>query len=96
MFRRILLIVALVLPLLGASCETRPDLPDVAPPVHTVTEKVVFVPIDKALTTRCPIAEGPVSQVIDVARARKAALETCNGQLEAIEQVQGTPKDGQP
>lgn len=53
-----------------------------------------FVPIDAALLVPCAIAEGPLSRVIDVARERKAALETCNGQLEAIRALQ--PKDADP
>lgn len=53
-----------------------------------------FVPIDSSLLVPCAIAEGPLSQVIDLARERKAALETCNGQLEAIRALQ--PKGADP
>lgn len=53
-----------------------------------------FVPIDAALLVPCAIAEGPLSRVIDVARERKAALETCNGQLDAIRALQ--PKGADP
>ena len=50
-----------------------------------------FVPIDMALLVPCIIAEGPLSRVIEVARERKAALETCNEQLRQISELQ--PKD---
>ncbi len=50
-----------------------------------------FVPIDSALLVPCAIATGPLSEVIQVARDRKAALEVCNAQLEAIRELQPQP-----
>lgn len=50
-----------------------------------------FVPIDAKLLVPCAIAEGPLSAILDVARERKAALETCNDQLRQIRDLQ--PED---
>lgn len=88
-----LLAAFLAAPLLaGASCERRPDMPGPTLPEHTVTVEVRNVPINKALTARCPIEPaGKPSDAPYVAAKRKEALEKCNGQLEAIEQIQGTP-----
>lgn len=80
--------------LMAASCERKPDidLPVGGPPVHTVTEVVRYVPIDKALTKPCPVEpSGALSDAPLVAAKRKASLESCNAQLESIEAVQGTP-----
>ena len=52
----------------------------------------VYVPIDPKLTEPCPIATGKLSDVIEVARKRKAALEQCNAQLKAISKQQGSPQ----
>lgn len=70
--------------------DRRVDLPPVTKPVHIVTEKRVYVPIDKVLTQRCPSAKGPLSQVVEVARKRGACLDKLNAQLQRIEAVQGT------
>ena len=50
-----------------------------------------FVPIDAKLLVPCAIATGPLSEVVDVARKRRASLEACNAQLDAIRDLQ--PKD---
>lgn len=77
-------------PLLAAgSCTKRDVVIDTRPPV-TITQRI-FVPVDPKLTAPCAIAEGTLAQVIDVARARKASLEECNGKLKAISGLQGTP-----
>lgn len=52
----------------------------------------VYVPIEAKLTEPCEIASGKLSDVIEVARKRKAALEQCNGKLDAIRKVQGKPQ----
>lgn len=59
------------------------------PKAETVVLPVTkFVPIDAALLVPCPIATGPLSAVLDVARERKTALERCNAQLDAIRALQ--------
>lgn len=76
--------------LLGAGCATDPVIRT------EIVELPVtkFVPIKADLLVPCAIAEGPLSQVIDVARERKAALVACNGQLDAIRALQ--PQDADP
>lgn len=75
--------------LLGACATTAPTP---APRVEVIEAPVrVYVPIDKALTRRCPIASGPLSEIPRVSRERRRALEECNAQLEAIEKLRGTP-----
>lgn len=65
----------------------RPD------PPPTIVEKVVrvYVPVPDELTKPCPIATGPLSQIPDVARARRQSLENCNADKAAIRKIQGTP-----
>jgi hypothetical protein len=63
------------------------------PTKPTVVEVPVtkFVPLDAALLVPCAIATGPLADVIEVARERRAALETCNAQLDAIRALQPPP-----
>lgn len=72
------------LTLLLAACATKPAIK--AEVVELPVSK--FVPIDAALLVPCAIADGPLSQIIDLARERKAALETCNEQLRQIRALQ--------
>ena len=75
---------------MGARCQVR-EQPPVTIPVHTVTEKRVFVPLDAELTQPCPIEPaGRPSEATRVAAARRLALEDCNRQLERIRAIQGT------
>ena len=93
MFDRRLLIALVLSPLLaGASCQRKDDLPPVdGPPEHTVTTTVHYVTVNRELTRRCPIAAaGTPSEAPRVAAERRASLEKCNAQLEAIEKIQGT------
>ena len=88
---RTLCLLALILALVA--CKTAGGTADaLSVPVHTTTERQVFVPIDKVLTLPCPVApSGALSDAPAVAAARKAALETCNAKLAAIAAIQGTP-----
>jgi hypothetical protein len=65
-------------------------------PVVQIVERIVYVPIDSALTGLEPIAEGPLSMCPKVAAERRAALERCNSKLTQIDQVEGTPKNEEP
>lgn len=87
-------ILALILAL--AAC--RPDstkLPPPAKPVLVETVKVVYVPISAALTRQVTDpAPAPGKTGGDLLRgydARGQALLQCNGQLEGVAAVQGTP-----
>ena len=51
----------------------------------------VYVPIPDNLTAPCPIAEGKVGEVLEVARKRRASLEACNADKAAISKIQGQP-----
>lgn len=51
----------------------------------------VYVPIPDNLTAPCPIAEGKVAEVLEVARKRRASLEACNADKSAIRKIQGKP-----
>lgn len=74
---------ALGLLILAGCGPTKPQIVEVP-----VTQ---FVPIDSALLVPCAIATGTLAEVIEVARDRKAALETCNAQLDAIRELQPQP-----
>nr|WP_308006586.1 hypothetical protein [Xanthomonas albilineans] len=50
----------------------------------------VYVPIDPALTATVPVAEGPLSECLNVAAQRKDALKRANSKLQQIKQIQGT------
>lgn len=94
MYRRLLLTLLVLLPLLGgATCQPKkPVLPPATTAEHVTTEKLVFVPIDANLTAHPDaVPEGPVSKAIDVARERKALLLACWGQLDEIRAIEGTP-----
>ena len=79
-----LLIVVMTLAVSGWSC-TRQEVPK-----ERLVEIEKTVPVDKEYTKRCPIAE-PTNdsgeELLRVARARKASLQECNKQLEAIENL---------
>ena len=78
--------------------QTRPDLPDPAGavvPTVQVVERIVYVPIDSALTGLEPIAEGPLAVCPQVAAERRAALQRCNAKLQQIQQVQGSKPEAQ-
>lgn len=72
--------------LLVACGPTKPDLPDDLDVVELPVTK--FKPLAPELTEPCPIAEGDVGEVFDVARARKESLVACNSQLDRIREIQ--------
>ena len=82
----VLLIVVAV-----AGCATRKPLVVKQPGKIIEVPVKVYVPIPDNLTAPCPIAEGKVAEVLEVARKRRASLEACNAQLKAIRSVQGKP-----
>lgn len=94
--RIVLLLLLAGLILFGAGCASDPSLPPPAKPVLVETVKLVFVPIDPALTrqVRDPApSPGKTGQsLLDGYDARGDALMQCNGQLEGVASVQGTPK----
>lgn len=64
-------------------------------PVVTKTEtvevvQVRYVRIPDKLTAPVTKAEGPLNQVIDVAKKRGEAIEACNGKLAEIAGIEGT------
>lgn len=66
-----------------AGCAAQP----IKPP--TVVKVPVYVPVKvaSALTEPCPIAmpaNRTVAEAVRIARARRASLEACNGQLKQI------------
>lgn len=87
---RLLIVALLSLALVACRNDVRAPGPNTVERIVEVPVKV-YVPIDKKYTKRCPIAEGPLREIPSVSRERKKALEVCNGQLETIEKVQGTP-----
>lgn len=81
------LLLAAVLPLLSG-CPWNTVVREPVEVVHTV-----YVPIPKSLTRHCPIDKGRNAsgkELLRVARSRRASLEGCNGQLDAIDRIQGT------
>lgn len=85
-----LLIGLAVLALTGCPGVVRQAPPQTVERVIEVPVKT-YVPIDKDLTRRAPIAKGPLSKAPMVARERRKALEQCYIQLGTIEKIQGTP-----
>lgn len=75
-----------------AGCATRKPLVVKQPGKIIEVPVKVYVPIPDNLTAPCPIAEGKVADVLEVARKRRASLEACNAQLKAIRSVQGSAK----
>lgn len=90
---RLLLLLAILLPLAACKPALKPDLPSpdkiVAPTIVTI-ERLVYVPIPANLTRPEPIAEGPIAQCFDVAAQRRAALQRANSKLGQIGHIQGT------
>lgn len=86
------LALAIIALALTACAGNKPKQP-IEQPAKVISVPVkVYVPIDQKLTEPCPIATGKLSDVIEVARKRKAALEQCNAQLKAIGKQQGAPQ----
>lgn len=73
-----------------AGCQTTGGPPRAETVVLPVTK---FVPIDAALLVPCAIATGTLAEILDVARARRASLEACNAQLDAIRALQPDAED---
>lgn len=70
-----------------AACST--TLPREAPPAVEVVEIPVsrYVEVSAAmrkLLAPCPIAAGPLRDVVEVARLRREQLEACNGDKAAV------------
>lgn len=90
---RVLIAIALVVALSGASCQRKPGCPSpgvAVRPEPVVVERRVYVPVPPRLTEREPIAEGPIAMCFDVAAQRRAAVERANAKLEQIEAIQAT------
>jgi len=81
----------------GATCQRR-DTPTVVttPGTHTVTEKLVYVRIDDALTQPCTVVRGPLREVVSVARQRRACIEDLNARMAEIAAIEGTPVRDRP
>ena len=86
---RQLFVLLIVLAIAG--CATRKPLVVKQPGKVIEVPVKVYVPIPDNLTAPCPIAEGKVGEVLEVARKRRASLEACNAQLKSIKGVQGKP-----
>lgn len=82
----VLLIVVAV-----AGCATRKPLVVKQPGKIIEVPVKVYVPIPDSLTEPNPIAEGKVSDVLEVARKRRASQEACNADKAAIRKIQGQP-----
>lgn len=73
-----------------AGCQSAGEVaPQPAPEVIHVPV-TTYAPVPEKLTRPCPIARGELDEVVIVARKRKASLEQCNSQLDAIRALQGT------
>lgn len=85
------LLLALLCACAGAGKTRQAALPAVQAPVHTVTERRVYVPVPAHLTETRPIPVGPLADAPLVAKQRGALLQACFANLEAIAGIQGTP-----
>jgi hypothetical protein len=77
----------------ASGCASVPsaDTFSVPAPVHTVTEKRVFVPIPASLTAHGDIAPGhKPSEAVQIAAQRKADLLVCYGQLDEVRRINAT------
>jgi len=91
--RGVLIALLLALVLTGATCQRKPEPPDpgvAVRPEPVLVERRVYVPIDRKLTRREAVAEGPIPMCYDVAAKRRAAIERLNSRMEQIEAIQGT------
>ena len=83
--------VALIAVLALAGCKTAPEArPFVAPEIVRVPVKT-YVALPEELTKPCPIPAikgRTVGDVVEVANARKVALDQCNAKLRAIRESQ--------
>lgn len=82
-------LTGLVIALALTGCATAPCVP--APPKTVQVPVPVRVAIPGALLAPCPVempADATVGEVVRVARERRAALEQCNRQIEAIKKGQ--------
>ena len=80
-------ILGLLILVFLTACNTVPKKP--APTTEIVEIPVrQFRGIDKELTEPCPIAKGPLSEILDVAKARLEALIYCNDKLLRIRNLQ--------
>lgn len=82
---------ALIAALALAGCQATPEVrPFVAPEIIRVPVKT-YVALPEELTKPCPVPAikgRTVGDVVEVANARKVALEQCNAQLRAIRESQ--------
>lgn len=88
--------ILVLLPLITAgSCSqanSRPKLPPAGVPVHTVTEKLVYVSIPSDLTSHpATIPSGALADAVLVAKQRGAALKVCWANMDEIGAIEGTP-----
>lgn len=83
--------LALIAVLALAGCKTAPEArPFVAPEIVRVPVKT-YVALPEEMTLDCPVPAikgRTVGDVVEVANARKVALEQCNAQLRAIRAAQ--------
>ncbi len=74
-----------------AACMTScKHAPVVTKPQTVEVVQVRYVRIPDKLTAPVKKAEGPLNQVIDVAKKRGEAIEACNGKLAEIAGIEGT------
>lgn len=84
--------VAGLLTVLLAGCASTP--PEPVPPQVVRVPVTVYAAVPPELTARVPVempAANTVAEAVRVARARRAALEQCNAQLDAIRAL-GAPE----
>lgn len=85
------LILPACLLLVACTGPTKPDLPEATLAEHTVTERVVTVRVDPALTAPFAVPEArSLSECPVVARERQQVIEACNARLQEIDAIEGT------
>lgn len=85
-------ILAAMLALAACDRAVRPTPPPPEAPTVLKLRERTYVPIDKALTKRCPwVRDGELVDMPAVARGRKTCLEKYEAQFDAIERAQGSP-----
>jgi len=81
------LLIGYALAALLACSSTPPARPE--PPQVVEVPVVRYIELPAYLLQDCPIAEGRLAEVIDVANARKASLVACNGHKAELRRLQG-------
>jgi hypothetical protein len=92
----VLIVLGCILAVLLSGCAGKPVRPDtsvaVTPKPIVITE-IRYRDLPDELLQDCPVAEGPVHKIGEVAAARKLSLRQCNADKAALRALRGSKPD---